>query len=177
MSQCLKTSHNVIPFLHSISQVYPFLLWEFWVLQIIPWTLPIRLTPLNRAWEKRLSFRRLLCWGIYFQHLDTSQRSALQARETDAGGNWAWQMPVPPVWVNKQDSSPASNPLVTVISMQPISCLGIIPIKKKEYSVSFIRQPIKEPLQEKVSWKPVLTMQSGQSQASIGLEGIEETKW
>lgn len=49
--------------------------------------------------------------------------------------------------------------------------------KKKECSMSFIRQPIREPLQEKVSWKPVLTKESGQGQASMGLEGIEETKW
>lgn len=89
-------------------------------------------------------------------------------------------MPVPPVWVHKQGCSPASNPLVTVVSLQPIRCLGIIPIKrkkKKEYSMLFIRQPIREPLQEKVNWKPVLTKESGQGQASMGLEGIEETKW
>jgi hypothetical protein len=49
--------------------------------------------------------------------------------------------------------------------------------RKREYSVSFIRQPIKEPLQEKVSWKPVLTKEAGQGQASMGLEETEETKW
>lgn len=146
----------------------------------MPWTPPPQVNHLNTTPGEKVKFQAS---SVLRNLLSTSWHKpevCLAARQMNAGGNSTWQMPVPPVWVPKQGCSPASNPLVTVVSLQPIRCLGTIPIKrgkkKKEYSMSFIGQPIREPLQEKVSWKPVLTKESGQGQASMGLEGTEKTK-
>lgn len=96
----------------------------------MPWTPPPQVNHLNTTPGEKVKFQAS---SVLRNLLSTSWHKpevCLAARQMNAGGNSTWQMPVPPVWVPKQGCSPASNPLVTVVSLQPIRCLGTIPIKR-----------------------------------------------